>query len=42
MKKKKKIFNQLSEWGKNYSSSKVEYQDECIEDLEKQICQSIS
>ena len=32
--KKKKSFDQLSERGKSYSSSKFEYQDECIEDSE--------
>ena len=32
--KKKNIFDQLSERGKSHSSSKVEYQDECIEDSE--------
>ena len=31
----KKIFNQLNERGKNYSSNKFEYKDECIEDLEE-------
>ena len=28
----KKIFDQLNERGKNYSSKKFEYEDECIED----------
>ena len=31
----KKIFNQLKERGKNYSSNKFEYKDDCIEDLEE-------
>ena len=31
----KKIFNQLKERGKNYSSNKFEYEDDCIEDLEE-------
>ena len=37
----KKIFDQLNERGKNFSSNKFEYEDECIEDSEEadQICQ---
>ena len=31
----KKIFDQLNERGKNYSSNKFEYKDECIEDSEE-------
>ena len=31
----KKIFDQLNERGKNYSSNKFEYEDECIEDSEE-------
>ena len=31
----KKIFDQLYERGKNYSSNKFEYKDECIEDSEE-------
>ena len=31
----KKIFDQLNERGKNYSNSKFEYKDECIEDSEE-------
>ena len=31
----KKTFDQLSERGKNYSSNKIEYEDECIEDSEE-------
>ena len=31
----KKIFDQLSERSKNYSSNKFEYEDECIEDSEE-------
>ena len=31
----KKIFDQLIERGKNYSSNKFEYEDECIEDSEE-------
>ena len=31
----KKIFNQLNERGKNYSSNKFEYEDECIEDSQE-------
>ena len=34
-KKMKKIFDQLNERGKNYSSNKFEYKDECIEDSEE-------
>ena len=30
-----KIFDQLNERGKNYSSNKFEYEDECIEDSEE-------
>ena len=31
----KKMFDQLKERGKNYSSNKIEYGDECIEDSEE-------
>ena len=31
----KKIFDQLSEHGKNYLSKKIENEDECIEDSEE-------
>ena len=31
----RKIFDQLNERGKNYSSNKFEYEDECIEDSEE-------
>ena len=31
----KKIFDQLNECGKSYSSNKCEYEDECIEDSEE-------
>ena len=31
----KKIFDQLNERGKNYSSNKFEYEDECIEDSQE-------
>ena len=31
----KKTFDQLYERGKNYSSTKFEYNDECIEDSEE-------
>ena len=31
----KKIFDQLNERGKNYSSNQFEYEDACIEDSEK-------
>ena len=30
-----KIFDQLNERGKKYSSKKIEYEDECIEDSEE-------
>ena len=33
--KMKKIFDRLNERGKNYSTNKFEYEDECIEDLEE-------
>ena len=31
----KKIFNQLNERGKNYSTHQFEYEDECVEDMEE-------
>ena len=31
----KKIFDQLNQLGKNYSSNKFEYEDECIEVTEE-------
>ena len=31
----KKIFDQLNEWGKNYSSKQFEYKDECIDGSEE-------
>ena len=33
--RKKKIFDELNERGKNYSSNQFEYEDECIEDSEE-------
>ena len=31
----KKIFNQLNERGKNYSTHQFEYEDECVENMEE-------
>ena len=37
----KKILDQLSERGKNYSSNKFENQDECFEDAEEEYVNTI-